>query len=167
LEDIPCDFSDWQDTEAENEWVIRTLKLFYFCQQDFVAQNVWAQWPRIVHCKDDTVFELAGEVLEDQVETLDEYLQEKCGEMNLETMSGENLARIECLVKHIGGPSQCDPHCDSVDSSICQFMMFVLADVLKHLGLIGNSIPSQQFKILNYKRKFFAESEASLKKNLG
>lgn len=30
LEDIPCDYTDWVDTEAENEWVSRTLKLFYF-----------------------------------------------------------------------------------------------------------------------------------------
>lgn len=31
LEDIPCDYSDWVDTESESEWVARTLKLFYFC----------------------------------------------------------------------------------------------------------------------------------------
>lgn len=72
-----------------------------------------------MHAKDETIFELAGEVLEDQAETLDDYLQEKCGEMNLEALSGEGLARIECLVKHLGGEKQCDPHCDAVDSSIC------------------------------------------------
>lgn len=46
------------------------------------------------------------------------------------------MARIECLVEHLGGASQCDPHADVVDSSICQFIMFCLRDVLKYIGLV-------------------------------
>lgn len=39
--------------------------------------------------------------------------------MDLENMSAETMARIECLVEHIGGIKMCDPHSDAVDSSIC------------------------------------------------
>jgi hypothetical protein len=138
LEDIPCDFSDWQDTESENEWVIRTLKLFFFCQPAFVKQNVWAQWPRIFHSKDADIFEKAGEELEDKADELETYLQDASREMELETYDGEKLARLECLIRHIGGAKECDPHGDKVDSSIGQFMMFVLNDALKYLGLLGS-----------------------------
>ena len=59
-----------------------------------------------------------------------------CGEMDLLNISSESLARIECLVEHLGGIQQCDPHADVVDSSIGQFMMFCLRDVLRYLGLV-------------------------------
>ena len=34
-------------------------------------------------------------------------------------MPAETMARLECLVEHLGGQVMCDPHCDFVDSSIC------------------------------------------------
>jgi transcription termination factor NusB len=119
LEDIPCDYTDWVDTEAENEWVSRTLKLFYFSQKKFTMINKWARWPDIFHTSDDKYFEKASKAIEDDVEELDQYLQDKCKEMDLQSMTAENMARIECLVELIGGIKMCDPHCDSVDSSIC------------------------------------------------
>ncbi len=55
--------------------------------------------------------------------------------MDLQNISAERIARIECLVEHLGGIGLCDPHVDVVDSSICQFIMFCMRDVLKYLGL--------------------------------
>lgn len=158
LEDIPCDFSDWQDSENENDWVIRTLKLFFFCQPAYVKQNVWVQWPRIFHSKNEAVFEKACEELEEKVEDeFEKYLLESSQTMGLENYDGEKLARLECLIKHIGGPNECDPHGDKVDSSVGQFMMFVLNDAFKYLGLIGSVQPNQQYKLLHYKQTFFAD----------
>ncbi len=58
----------------------------------------------------------------------------------------------------------CDPHCDSVDSSICQFVMFVMRDVLRYLGMTPDyRVPSQEYKICAYKQKMFSEAEARLK----
>lgn len=142
LEDIPCDFQDWVDTEEENEWVIRTLKLFFFSQKKFSMINKWARWPEIFHTKDDAFFKKASSAIEDDVEELDSFLQKKCSEMDLQNMTAETMARVECLVEHIGGIKMCDPHCDAVDSSICQFIMFVMRDVLRYLGLTSERMPS-------------------------
>ncbi len=155
LEDIPCDFSDWVDTESESEWVARTLKLFYFCQKKFIMINKWARWPDIFHTPDEKFFEKASKAIEDNVEELDQYLQSTCKQMDLQSMSGEQMARVECLVELIGGIKQCDPHCESVDSSICQFIMFVMRDVLRYLGLTPEKVPSQEFKICKYKQTFY------------
>jgi hypothetical protein len=81
--------------------------------------NKWARWPDIFHTTDDKYFEKASKAIEDDVEELDQYLQDKCKEMDLQSMTAENMSRIECLVELIGGIKMCDPHCDSVDSSIC------------------------------------------------
>lgn len=79
-------------------------------------------------------------------------------------MTAENMARIECLVELIGGIKMCDPHCDSVDSSICQFIMFVMRDVLRYLGLTPEKVPSQEYKICMYKQTLFKDTAESLKK---
>lgn len=50
-------------------------------------------------------------------------------------MPAEQIARLECLVQHLGGLDMCDPEGDKVDSSICQFIMFVMRDVLSYLSL--------------------------------
>jgi hypothetical protein len=83
--------------------------------------------------------------------------------MELQKMSAETIARLECLVAHIGGPSMCDPHCEAVDSSICQFIMYVMRDVLRYLGLTQERMPSQEYKVCAYKQKYFLELEAQLK----
>jgi hypothetical protein len=74
LEDIPCDFSDWVDTESKSEWVARTLKLFYFCQKKFIMINKWARWPDIFHTPDEKFKKKASKAMEDNVEELDQYL---------------------------------------------------------------------------------------------
>lgn len=83
--------------------------------------------------------------------------------MELEKMTAETIARLECLVAHIGGPALCDPHCDAVDSSICQFIMYVMRDVLRYLGLTQEKMPSQEYKVCAYKEKFFSDMEAQLR----
>lgn len=89
LEDIPCDYSDWVDTESKNDWVARTLKLFYFSQKNFSRIYPWARWPEIVHMPDETFFEKASKQIEDNVDELEQFLVDKCKEMDLENMSAE------------------------------------------------------------------------------
>jgi hypothetical protein len=58
------------------------------------------------------------------------------------------MARVECLLEHLGGMKMCDPlspdYEKNVDSSVCQFIMFAMRDVLKYLGFDKEkqSIPS-------------------------
>lgn len=87
-------------------------------------------------------------------------------ESNLDSFSGEQIARIECLLAHIGGITMCDPSDDISDFGICQFMMFVMKDVLKYLGLADERIPSQEYKVCMYKMKLFSEVEAAIKKTI-
>jgi hypothetical protein len=47
LEDIPCDYEDWVETEEKSEWVARTLKIFFFAQKKFTMINKWARWPEL------------------------------------------------------------------------------------------------------------------------
>ena len=74
LEDIPCDYSDWVDTEYDSQWVARTLKLFYFSQKKFTMINKWARWPEIFHTPDEKFFDKASKAIEDDVEELDQFL---------------------------------------------------------------------------------------------
>jgi len=114
-----------------------------------------------VHTSDEAFFKKASQNIEDDVDELQNYLQKTCKEMDLQNISGETLARIECLVEHLGGIGNCDPHADVVDSSICQFMMFCLRDVLMYIGLYPTSpkdrVPFMEFKLLSYKKQFFAD----------
>lgn len=71
LEDIPCDFSDWVETEAENKWVARTLKLWFFSRKNFAVIHKWVKWPEIVHSSDEVFFEKASKMIEDDVDEFD------------------------------------------------------------------------------------------------
>ena len=161
LEDIPCDYSEWVEDCGDNLWVARTLKLWSFCRKNFSLINKWAKWPDIVHTTDEAFFKKASQNIEDDVDELQSYLQKTCKEMELQNISGETLARIECLVEHIGGINLCDPHSDLVDSSICQFMMFCLRDVLRYIGLVhspaSDRVPYMEHKLLSYKKQFFQD----------
>lgn len=118
LEDIPCDYAEWVDDCSENSWVARTLKLWFFTRKNFALVHRWAKWPDIVHTNDKTFFKKGSNAIEDDVEELQSHLQKICSEMDLLNISSESLARIECLVEHLGGIQLCDPHADVVDSSI-------------------------------------------------
>lgn len=79
--------------------------------------------------------------------------------MDLINLTGEQISRIECLVEHIGGINMCDPHSDVVDSSICQFMMYCLRDVLRYIGLNPSDarVPFMEHKLLVFKKQFYTE----------
>ena len=79
--------------------------------------------------------------------------------MDLLNITAEQISRIECLVEHIGGINMCDPHADVCDSSICQFMMFCLRDVLRYIGLIPTveRVPFMEHKLLVFKKQFYAD----------
>ena len=82
-------------------------------------------------------------------------------------MPAEQMARLECLVHQLGGAAKCDPHCDENDSSICFFMMHVVNDVLRYLGLIGDApTPSLAYKLCAYKQKYLSESLKQLESAL-
>jgi hypothetical protein len=161
LDDIPCDYAEWVDDCSENSWVARTLKLWFFTRKNFALVHKWAKWPDIVHTSDEAFFKKGSSAIEDDVEDLQTHLQKICGEMDLLNISSEALARIECLVEHLGGIQLCDPHADVVDSSIGQFMMFCLRDVLRYLGLVhqppSDRVPFMEHKLLTYKKQFFAD----------
>ena len=53
LQELPLDYEDWVDKEANKEWVIRTLKIWFFLQKDFAVIHPWASWPQIF---DDAAF---------------------------------------------------------------------------------------------------------------
>lgn len=71
MEDIPCDYSDWIDTEAENKWASRTLKIWFFTLKNFSIIHKWAKWPDIIFTTDEAFFSKASKEIEDEVEELD------------------------------------------------------------------------------------------------
>ena len=84
-------------------WVARTLKLWFFTRKNFTLVHKWAKWPDIVHTSDEAFFKKGSNTIEDDVEELQTHLIKICGEMDLLNISSESLARIECLVEHLGG----------------------------------------------------------------
>ena len=84
-------------------------------------------------------------------------------------MPVEQLARLECLVAHIGGEKWCDPACDKNDSSVCFFMMHLVNDVLSNLGIIASQekyedAPIYLNRMYSYKQKFLGEIMQTLEK---
>ena len=65
--------------------------------------------------------------------------------------------RLECLIKHLGGPVNVDPSAEANDSSVSTFVMFVLRDALEFAGLMPDKkrIPHREFKLYNHKRDFY------------
>jgi hypothetical protein len=126
LQDCPIDFEDWSSASADEEWVIRTLKLWFFCIKDFAVVHQWASWPQIL---DDTAFiKKAKDVIEEQQDDFYDYLQINTKKLLLDDPA--HLAKVECLLNHLGGPSMIDPHHSDGDSSVGTFMMFIMKDAL-------------------------------------
>lgn len=78
--------------------------------------------------------------------------------MGVTAFTAEQMCRIECLIQHLGGEEKCDPEGDWADLSVSQFIMIVMLDVLKYLGLVGSDNPSQEYKRVSYKQKMFRET---------
>ena len=72
LEDIPIDYDDWEETAHEEQWVIRTLKLWFFMQKNFNVVHRWAAWPEIMSDKD--FMKRAVTQIEDVVDDFSEYI---------------------------------------------------------------------------------------------
>ena len=70
LDDIPCDYAEWIEDCAENTWVARTLKLWFFTRKNFALVHKWAKWPDIVHTSDEAFFKKGSNAIEDDVEEL-------------------------------------------------------------------------------------------------
>jgi hypothetical protein len=71
LSEIPIDFEDWMSS-VDEEWVIRTLKIWFFMLKDFSIVHGWAKWPEIF---DDKAFmKKATGVIEEQAEEFNDYL---------------------------------------------------------------------------------------------
>jgi len=67
------------------------------------------------------------------------------------------MARVECLVKHLGGSVNVDPSAEACDSSVSTFVMFVLRDALEYSGLLPEKkrMPSRELKLCTYKRDLY------------
>jgi len=165
LQDCPIDFEDWSSASADEEWVIRTLKLWFFCIKDFAVVHQWASWPQIL---DDTAFiKKAKDVIEEQQDDFYDYLQINTKKLLLDDPA--HLAKVECLLNHLGGPSMIDPHHSDGDSSVGTFMMFIMKDALQYAGLLPEKSrrPGKEIRLCNYKKGLYEQFHAQLQTALG
>merc|ERR1719367_416115 len=97
----------------------------------------------------------ACETIEEEIEQLHVYLISKSEQFNFD--DPEHMARVECLVRHLGGSSNVDPSAEACDSSVSTFVMFVLRDALEYSGLLPEKkrVPNRELKLCNYKRDFY------------
>ena len=150
LQDCPIDYEDWSGSSSEEEWVIRTLKLWFFLIKDFAHIYKWASWPQIF---DDNAFmKKAVSVIEEQAEDFHAYLQVTSTKLVLDDPA--HLAKAECLLKHLGGSGMVDPHHSDGDSSVGTVIMFVLKDALTHAGLLPDKkrAVAKELRLCSYKK---------------
>jgi hypothetical protein len=166
LQDCPIDFEDWQSSSAEQEWVIRTLKIWFFMIKDFAVIHKWASWPAIF---DDQAFiKKAQEIVEEKAsDDFYDYLLTSAEKLVLDDPA--HLAKVECLIKHLGGSAAIDPHHADGDSSVGTFMMFILKDALQFAGLLPDKkkYPAKELKICNYKKGLYEQLLGQLQNALG
>jgi hypothetical protein len=72
LEEIPCDFEDWEELIKESKWATRILKIWFSLLKNFSIVHKWAKWPEILN---DVAFRSkAVKEVENEIEELDSYL---------------------------------------------------------------------------------------------
>lgn len=72
LEEIPCDFEDWEELMKESKWATRILKIWFSLLKNFSIVHKWAKWPEILN---DVAFRSkAVKEVENEIEELDSYL---------------------------------------------------------------------------------------------
>lgn len=155
IEEMGIDVEDWIESSADNEWSIRTLKIWFFLQKDFSANNSWASWPAIFN---DDAFRSAAEVeIERVIDNFHQYLIEKSASFFSE--DAEILLRTQCLIEHLGGPDKIDPSGDDCDSSVGTFVMFVVRDYLECCGLMAGKKrqPAKELAMLEYKKTLYEQ----------
>ena len=165
IEEMGIDFNDWVESSVDSEWSIRTLKIWFFLQKDFAANNDWASWDKIF---DDTSFmEKACDHIEEVIEEFHQYLIDKSGTFFSDTP--ELMLQVECLIKHLGGTRQIDPSGDDCDSSVGTFTMFVIRDYLEFSGLLPDKkrVPARELALLNHKKVVYEEFITRLNQALG
>ena len=99
----------------------------------------------------------ACETIESEISELHTYLMNKSDKFIFDDL--EHLLRAECLIKHLGGPTNVDPSADACDSSVSTFIMFVLRDALEYAGLMPEKkrVPHRELKLCQYKNVFFTK----------
>ena len=98
LKDMGIEYDDWIEASVDNEWTIRTLKIWFFLLGE---QSSWAQWPAIFN--DAEFMQHACERIESEISDLYQYLTTKPAHFKFDDLT--ILLQIECLIKHLGGPS--------------------------------------------------------------
>jgi hypothetical protein len=160
VKDIQIEYEDWIETSVDSEWTIRTLKLWFFMLRGFADKNAWAQWPQIFN--DKAFMTKACETIEGEVTELHVYLTSKSKEFVFDDL--EHMARMECLVQHLGGTSQVDPSAEACDSSVSTFVMFVLRDALEFSGLLPDKkrVPHRELQLCHWKRDMYQKNLSKL-----
>ena len=160
VKDIQIEYDDWTETSLESVWTIRTLKLWFFLIKGFPQANTWAQWPMIYN--DKAFMDKACLVIKEEIEELHVYLISMSAQFEFENL--EHMARMECLVKHLGGFAQVDPSAEDADSSVSTFVMFVLRDALEYAGLLPDKkrVPHRELKLCNFKKDMFQQTLSKL-----
>jgi hypothetical protein len=157
LEEIPCEFDDWEDLIKSDKWATRILKIWFTLIKNFSIVHKWAKWPEILN--DNAFRPKAVKVIEDVIEELDSYLINSMKDAELENLNAETLLKLEVLIYHLGGPEFIDPHHELVDSSVCTFITFVLRDVMIYLGLMPSKETNyvNELKLCNAKQNLYAD----------
>ena len=99
IQEIGIEYNDWEECNKDSNWTIRTLKLWFFLQKDFLVANKWAAWPDLF---DQSAFmDKACEQIEDVIDDFHQYLLDS--EQTLVCEDAETMLRAECMIKHLGG----------------------------------------------------------------
>jgi hypothetical protein len=103
LEDAPLDIEEWIEEQKENEWVIRTVKLWFTLHSSYNKQD-FVQFPAILD--DQAFFAKAIAILKPEVDDIATYIM-KAGN-NFE-FTDDVLLRLNALITHLGGVDQVNP----------------------------------------------------------
>lgn len=81
ITDSPLDYFDWSENAPKSEWVIRTLKLFFYSLNNFSQENAWCRWPAVVNTADELFFKDAAKIVEQVIDDFDNYLVDQALDM--------------------------------------------------------------------------------------
>ena len=72
LEEIPCEYEDWEELVKASKWATRILKIWFSLLKSFSLVHKWAKWPEI---SNDVAFRSkAVKEVGNELEELDSYL---------------------------------------------------------------------------------------------
>jgi hypothetical protein len=154
ISEQPQDYSEWVAAQADSKWAAQTLRLFLTLHKSFTKINKWCKWPESYYMQDHAFFLKAAPAIEDEVDDFENYLTKQAQEFGLESITGEKLARLECLLLQMG-VARCRPDCSESDFGLGQFLMFVVRNAFDYLGLLEtpNAVFAQRLCL--FKQKHF------------